>query len=60
MNHVNKILNAHMQAFSNLLGDEQLAMAKTMVQEDNECTAETDRILNQATMKKAVSTVCNA
>ena len=46
-----------MQAFSNVLGDEQLAIAKTVVQEDNENTAETGRILNQTTMKKAVSTL---
>lgn len=44
-----------MQAFSNVLGDEQLAIAKTVSQEDDECTAETGRILNQATMRKAVS-----
>ena len=55
--HVNKILYAHMQAFSNVLGDEQLAIAKTVAQEDNENTAETGRILNQTTMRKAVSTL---
>ena len=53
--HVSKTLHAHIQAFSNVLGDEQLAIAKTTVQEDDECTAETSRVLNQATMRKAVS-----
>lgn len=57
MDHVRKALHAHVQAFSNVLGDEQLAIAKTVVQEDNESTAETGRVLHQATMKKAVSAV---
>ena len=55
--HVNRTLHAHMQAFSNVLGDEQLAIAKTVAQEDNESTAETGRILNQTTTRKAVSTL---
>ena len=53
--HVSNTLHAHMQALSNVLGDEQLAIAKTVSQEDDECMAETSRILNQATMRKAVS-----
>lgn len=53
--HVNRALQAHVQAFSSVLGDEQLAIAKNIKQEDDECTAETGRVLNQAAMRKAVS-----
>jgi len=53
--HVNKVLTAHGQAFTNLINDEQLVIAKMSMQEENESAAEASRRLNQTTSRKLVS-----
>ena len=53
--HVNKVLGAHGQAFTNMMNDEQLVIAKTNMQEENESAAETSRRLNQTASRKLVS-----
>jgi len=54
--HVYKVLTAHGQALTNLMNDEQLVIAKTNMQEENESAAETSRRLNQTASRKLVST----
>jgi len=53
---VYKVLTAHGQAFTNLMNDEQLVIAKTNMKEENESAAETSRRLNQTASRKLVST----